>query len=266
MTDKILELEQEIEDLQLQLSTAIEHGDSVDEQLLKMNEQLKSEISERQKAERTLQKLTNIIRQEKDDLEILVEAVTDHSDRLDEQWLTQYEKMQSQALTDSLTMIPNRRYFNQHLTHEWFYATRKQQEIALIMIDIDHFKQFNDTYGHLGGDECLKKVAQALLIACHRKNDFVARYGGEEFAVIINHTDVDGVQKVAKKILKEIENLNIEHKTSLTSDYLTVSLGAAITIPKQGVEETEFISRADHLLYGAKRNGRNRYEIDYITM
>jgi len=257
----ITELEQEISDLKIELITAIEHGDSIDDQLMQINDQLLKEIQERHKAEKALQKLTDIIQQEKQDLELLVETVTDHSDRLDLQWLDQYQTVQDLALTDGLTNIANRRHFNDFLHKEWHRAIRHGYSIALIMIDIDHFKLYNDTYGHPQGDLCLEQVAGVLKKVCKRNTDFVARYGGEEFAIIISDTAPQNAKQVADQVHQEIASLKIEHSSSLTSDQVTISLGLAVTQPRAHSDEQQFISFADHLLYGAKRNGRNRTEM-----
>jgi diguanylate cyclase (GGDEF)-like protein len=197
--------------------------------------------------------------QEKDDLEILVEAISDHSEQLNDELMEKVEVAQRDALTDALTAVPNRRFFDQHLDMEWSRSTRIKSVISLIMIDIDHFKHYNDYYGHLQGDECLKQVAQIINNACHRETDFLARYGGEEFAVIISDTEYLGVLNVAQRIVKEVHDAKIPHATSPVSRYVTVSLGCFSKIPMAGEISLDFIRQSDALLYQAKEKGRNQF-------
>ena len=160
---------------------------------------------------------------------------------------------------DGLTGIPNRRFFDQFLSQLWSLAARNGEPIALIMCDIDFFKAYNDTYGHLQGDECLKKVATALKNSLKRQVDFVARYGGEEFVVVLSNTDVDGATKVAETLRANVENLAILHRLSSITPTITISLGVAIGYANSTVLPQTLIEAADNALYQAKRAGRNRY-------
>ncbi len=139
--------------------------------------------------------------------------------------------LQKLSIEDSLTLISNRRFFDDFLHYEWKRATREKYPLSLIMIDIDYFKPFNDIYGHQPGDECLKKVAQAIKGVLHRPADTVSRYGGEEFAVVLPETEKQGALKIAEEIRNEIENLKIEHSGNTVSSYITVSIGVETVIP-----------------------------------
>lgn len=168
------------------------------------------------------------------------------------------EELRHLANSDGLTSVGNRRSFQEFLTKEWHRAIRSKTEISLILLDIDYFKLFNDTYGHQAGDECLKKVAEAVKKATHRPTDFVARFGGEEFAVILGGTDAEGAFSVAERILENIKELNISHAASKNCIRLTVSVGVATTFADFETPETELIKLADKSLYEAKANGRNQ--------
>lgn len=168
------------------------------------------------------------------------------------------EELRHLANSDGLTLVGNRRSFQEFLSNEWQRAVRSKTEISLILLDIDHFKLFNDTYGHHAGDECLKKVAAALRRTIHRPTDFVARFGGEEFAIILGGTNAEGAFSVAERILENVKDLNISHTTSKTCAQLTVSVGVATTFADLETSESELIKSADKALYEAKENGRNQ--------
>ena len=159
--------------------------------------------------------------------------------------------------TDSLTGIPNRYCWETVLKRDWKKSTRTSQSISLIMIDIDFFKLFNDTYGHLQGDICLKKVGQEIKKNLRRSTDLVARYGGEEFVVLLPNTDKSGAMFVAESIRIEVNGLKIIHGASIVDKYITISLGVTTTIPTISSHSNEFISKADQALYSAKKEGRN---------
>ena len=170
------------------------------------------------------------------------------------------------ANSDGLTRIGNRRRFEQFLSDEWHRAVRFKTEISLVLLDIDHFKLFNDTYGHQSGDECLQKVAEALAATINRPTDLVARFGGEEFAIILGGTNAEGALNIAERALENIAKLKIPHSGSETCEYLTVSLGVATTFAKFDMTEAELIKTADKALYRAKENGRNQIvSYDYLT-
>lgn len=160
---------------------------------------------------------------------------------------------------DGLTGIPNRRRFDEFLENEWKRSKRYQLSLSLLMIDIDYFKQYNDTYGHLKGDECLKTVAKVLTGTIKRAVDLVSRFGGEEFACILADTRYHDALNVASKIQKRIKDLCIAHSNSEADAYLTISIGVATMRPAERDENPlVLIQAADRLLYAAKSEGRNR--------
>jgi two-component system cell cycle response regulator len=171
------------------------------------------------------------------------------------------QKLQELASIDSLTQIPNRRSFDEVLEREWQRLEREQAPLSLILCDIDFFKNYNDTYGHQSGDECLKKVAQILHQVAQRPGDLAARYGGEEFAVVLPNTDSAGAVYIAETILSSIRTKNLIHESSKISSYLTLSLGIATIIPQDSSSLKWLIAKADEALYRAKQTGRDRYII-----
>lgn len=159
---------------------------------------------------------------------------------------------------DGLTQIANRSRFDSYLDLEWKIMIRNRTFISLIMCDIDFFKLYNDTYGHVAGDECLQKIAKAIESSLNRPSDLAARYGGEEFAVILPGTVALGAIHVAERIRSSIQDVNIPHAASAVSQYVSLSLGVACVIPVQNSQPASLIKVADKALYEAKRNGRNR--------
>lgn len=166
----------------------------------------------------------------------------------------------SQALLDGLTGIPNRRRFDTVLKQEWQRAKRTGSKLSLLMIDIDHFKLYNDHYGHLAGDDCLRAVARAMSQTMQRGGDTVARYGGEEFACILADTSETGAAAVADRILKSIVDLQLPHGTSPVAPILTVSIGGYTAHPETDTEIDQdlLVKYADENLYRAKQAGRNQ--------
>jgi two-component system chemotaxis family response regulator WspR len=159
---------------------------------------------------------------------------------------------------DGLTGLANRRRFDEKLLEEIKRGSREKTELSLIMIDIDFFKPFNDTYGHQGGDDCLKKVANALgKIAC-RNSDLAARYGGEEFAIVLPLTNESGSLSIGERLRAGIENLKIPHEASQVESTVTISLGCATLIPDKDTTPEMLIEMADKALYNAKDSGRNK--------
>jgi diguanylate cyclase (GGDEF)-like protein len=165
---------------------------------------------------------------------------------------------------DSLTGIPNRRAFDEQFDREWRRAIRAQEPLAAAMIDIDHFKEYNDTYGHPAGDSCLRQVAGILAEGLNRGGDFVARYGGEEFICLFIGADVRGVEAVGEKLRAAIEALRIPHATSPVSPWVTVSVGSAICQPTSEILPVTLVEAADAQLFLAKRSGRNR--VNQVTV
>lgn len=167
-------------------------------------------------------------------------------------------ELEKLAVHDGLTGIINRRGFDDKLSLEWNRSQRDQQSLALLMIDVDHFKRYNDTYGHQAGDECLKAVARVLAQVAYRPADQAARYGGEEFAVILPAIDIHGAHTVATRILQGIANLNIPHIGNESVGVVTASIGIVAMVPEGVMTHTELIRLADTALYQAKQTGRNR--------
>lgn len=159
---------------------------------------------------------------------------------------------------DGLTGLGNRRYFEQRLQEEWSRAIRKQCPISILFIDIDYFKRYNDHYGHLQGDDCLRRVAEAIQHAVKRDVDVAARYGGEEFIIMLPETDLSGAEQVARELQQAIRKLHIEHKDSNVEPFVTLSIGIASHIPRFPEKAEELLHSADMALYQAKNRGRNR--------
>ncbi len=163
------------------------------------------------------------------------------------------------AESDGLTGAPNRRFFDKMLQREWRRAARNTKPLTLLMIDIDHFKLYNDNYGHLEGDKCLKQISQAMNEVLFRPGDFLARYGGEEFAVVLPETDIDGAVHIAEELADSIASLALPHAYSPVSTYVTISIGIAAVIPAKNKEPENLINLADQALYQAKNQGRNKW-------
>ncbi len=159
---------------------------------------------------------------------------------------------------DALTQVANRRRFDEALNVAWRHAARQQEPLALIMVDVDHFKPYNDHYGHPAGDECLRRVAAALDGEVRRAGDLLARYGGEEFACIMPAVDLDGARTVARRMCLAVRELKVPHEHPAVGGELSISVGVAAVIPS-GTQGAEVLVReADQQLYEAKRGGRNR--------
>lgn len=168
--------------------------------------------------------------------------------------------LENLAATDGLTGVPNRRHFDQALEREWRSAIRRKTELSLILIDIDYFKVYNDHYGHLKGDECLRTVGQTLMAGPRRPSELLARYGGEEFACFLPDTDLAGATHVARELLESVRALKIPHSGSQVADHVTLSLGVACMAPAVGEPPSLLIERADVQLYNAKKSGRNQVQ------
>jgi diguanylate cyclase (GGDEF)-like protein len=162
------------------------------------------------------------------------------------------------ARLDGLTGAANRRTFDELLLREWRRQARTRQILSVIMIDVDHFKQFNDTYGHGAGDECLKQITRTAEGTLQRPADLIARYGGEEFVALLPDTGLDGAMAVAEGIRAAVAALGLPHAGSKVAPHVTVSLGVACVVPETDVEPAMLLEAADAQLYAAKREGRNR--------
>ena len=174
---------------------------------------------------------------------------------------TANQKLQELAISDGLTGVANRRYFDLVLENEWKRLTREQQPLSLILCDIDHFKAYNDTYGHQQGDRCLQQVSQLLQKYTRRSTDLVARYGGEEFAIILPNTDANGALFIANKIEQQLARQKLPHRKSSVSQYVSCSMGISTMIPNAQQSIINLIKSADSLLYQAKNLGRNQIAV-----
>jgi diguanylate cyclase (GGDEF)-like protein len=167
------------------------------------------------------------------------------------------KELEQASMTDSLTGVGNRRLFDRQLNHEWLVARRNGTVVSLLMIDVDHFKLYNDTYGHQDGDQCLQTIAEVISAQIKREADLVARYGGEEFAVILPDVALDGAQKVAERIRQAVDDLGIPNVEAAKAPWITVSVGYASMSPQSGQDCEEIVRCADQALYQAKKAGRN---------
>ena len=174
-------------------------------------------------------------------------------------------QLELQSATDGLTGIANRRRFDETLGTEWLRAARGGTVLSLLMVDIDHFKLFNDHYGHLAGDECLRRVAQVLASCVRRAGEILARYGGEEFVMLMPGSDLAQAQDMAQRCLHRIQQEAIPHGSSPTSDHVTLSIGIANVLPCASREPGSLVNAADTAMYRAKMVGRARYEVANIA-
>jgi diguanylate cyclase (GGDEF)-like protein len=172
----------------------------------------------------------------------------------------QADALRALSLTDALTGVANRRAFDQRLDGEWRRCARGAAPLALILVDIDHFKLYNDHYGHQAGDATLVQAASAMRRAAGRPQDLVARYGGEEFAMLLPQVNAQGAQRVADKLLAELEGMEIAHAAT-PGGRLTVSMGIAVLVPRDDGAPAELVQAADGQLYEAKAAGRNTYRL-----
>ena len=173
--------------------------------------------------------------------------------------LKQYRDcLELESMTDGLTGIPNRRYLQTFLDPLWGQSQRLQGPIAVILMDVDHFKAFNDHYGHLAGDDCLRAIAQTLIRLVQRKSDLFARFGGEEFICVLPATDLEAASRLAEQLRTAVEALAIPHAASVT-DHVTISLGLVSCVPAAEDRPEGLLEKADQALYAAKNQGRNRW-------
>lgn len=169
------------------------------------------------------------------------------------------DKLAALATSDGLTGLANRRHFDERLAEEWARAKRDGTPLSLLLIDVDHFKKFNDQYGHQAGDACLRSLARTLVAEVRRPADLSARYGGEEFALLLPNTEPDGCEQVGERIRKALCDLGMLHALNLPSKLVTVSLGGATNVPAEGASDcTALVAAADRALYAAKDKGRDR--------
>lgn len=171
------------------------------------------------------------------------------------------QALQRLAYLDGLTQIANRRRFDEQLMQEWQRMKRDQLPLSLILCDVDYFKQYNDTYGHQAGDDCLRNVAQAIAVSARRPPDLAARYGGEEFVVLLPNTSIAGALDVAKAIQTCIKDLQLPHRRSEASQHVTASFGVASLVPNAETTPEQLLAKVDQALYQAKIEGRDRISI-----
>lgn len=174
------------------------------------------------------------------------------------QSVRQRRLLEQMAMLDSLTGIPNRRRFNEVFEQEWRRCMRDGAPLSLIVVDVDHFKAFNDTYGHAAGDDVLRRIAATLQTSLRRPGDFVARYGGEEFVMLLPGIDSEGARILCEHTRADVESERIAHAVSDVAPWITISLGGATRVPRDITPNPELFSLADSCLYVAKNNGRNR--------
>ena len=203
--------------------------------------------------------VVHVVRNEDGSPDSLVGFMFDISERkqIEDQLLRLQKEFEELSYKDGLTGVANRRMFDSVLESEWVNARRCNQPLSVIMLDIDYFKQYNDHYGHIQGDDCLKQVAQVLSGAATRSRDFFARYGGEEFVMVLPETDADAAHKIAERCRNLIFKAQIPHEKSDVSQILTISLGVGTIIPTHKDDAKDFIHSVDRQLYSAKKRGRN---------
>lgn len=173
-------------------------------------------------------------------------------------YIWQRKQLEQDAFIDGLTGIPNRRRFDQTMDMEWRRASRHGARLSVAMVDIDYFKQYNDTYGHGAGDEALRQIAKVMLQIVNRSGELVARYGGEEFVVLLPDIERDEAVRIAERIRYGVETLGLRHETSGVAPFVTISVGGASIMPLMNATVAELLELADNQLYLAKREGRNQ--------
>jgi diguanylate cyclase (GGDEF)-like protein/PAS domain S-box-containing protein len=203
--------------------------------------------------------VVHVVRNEDGTVNSLIGFMFDISERKkpEERLLSLQKELEDLSFKDGLTGVANRRMFDSIMELEWENARRNNQPLSLIMIDIDYFKQYNDHYGHLQGDECLKRVASALGSAATRARDAFARFGGEEFVLVLPETDETSAYKIAERCRSLIFKEQIPHEKSQTGQLLTISMGVGTITPMHKDEAMAFIEAVDQRLYQAKQKGRN---------
>ncbi len=203
--------------------------------------------------------VVHVVRNDAGEVDALVGFMFDISERkkTEEQLVILQKELEALSFKDGLTGVANRRMFDSILEVEWAHARRNNQPLSVIMLDIDYFKQYNDCYGHIEGDACLKRVAQTLNSAATRARDLFARFGGEEFVLVLPGTDEGSAAKIAERCRSLIFKEQIPHAQSPVSQILTVSLGVGTIIPSHQDDPLVFIEAVDRRLYQAKQHGRN---------
>ncbi|WP_020589204.1 diguanylate cyclase [Desulfobacter curvatus] len=230
-----------IEGRELALEMRIQELQQANEKIDEYSKTLKLRVEERTEELRRKNKALTLEIEKKEEIQKALEMAN--------------EKLILISNQDGLTGLANRRRFDDYLNREWSAHKRIKKEFALILCDVDHFKYYNDTYGHRAGDDCLKRIARALGGCMRRPRDMAARYGGEEFAAILPETGLDGALQMAENIRSRVEALNILHESSKICDHVTISLGVSVVTPTLDLTEKDLIEMADLSLYEAKETG-----------
>lgn len=204
--------------------------------------------------------VVHVVRNAEGGVEALIGFMFDITERknTEQKLIVLQKELEELSFKDALTGVYNRRMFDSVIDVEWANAKRNHQPLSLLMLDIDYFKQYNDHYGHIHGDECLKRVAKALSSVGTRSRDFFARFGGEEFIIVLPETDATAANMIAERCRSLIFKAQIPHEKSLVSQMLTVSIGVSTIIPTHSDQPIDFIAAVDRQLYQAKEKGRNR--------
>ena len=204
--------------------------------------------------------VVHVVRDAEGNVQALVGFMFDITERKksEEKLLALQQELEDLSFRDGLTGVNNRRKFDAVLQREWQEARRNVQPLSLLLFDVDFFKNYNDHYGHVEGDECLKRVAQALAGATHRPADFLARYGGEEFVLLLPASDAPAARAVAERCRQAVFKAQIPHAASSVGQLLTVSIGAGTLVPAERDDPVRFLDEVDRRLYRAKHLGRNR--------
>ena len=204
--------------------------------------------------------VVHVVRNEKGVVEALVGFMFDISERkrTEDRLLIMQRELEDLSFKDGLTGLINRRRFDALVQTEWGAARRTKQPLSLLMIDIDFFKQYNDRYGHVRGDDCLKRITETLRAGASRPRDFLARYGGEEFVLVLPDTGAKGAEHIAARCCEAVANQAIEHGASTVAPHVTISIGVGTIVPSADDNPVQFIEAVDKRLYRAKQTGRNR--------
>jgi diguanylate cyclase (GGDEF)-like protein len=203
------------------------------------------------------QRLDSKLRNELGELSRDIDALVQHVHVHQQQLQAQTREMQALSFQDGLTGLANRRRFDQALTDNWAHAQRTRTPLALIMLDVDYFKNYNDHYGHQKGDEALKQLAAIIRRVVVRQSDLAARYGGEEFAILLPDTAEASAKKIAERIQTELATAALPHNYSAVARFLTASIGVATITPGPTQSSRELVHDADAAMYSAKATGRN---------
>lgn len=211
--------------------------------------------------------VVHVVRDAQGEVEALVGFMFDISERkkTEHELAALQRRLEEYSFQDGLTGVANRRMFDSVLDENWRAAVRHRSPLSVILLDIDHFKQYNDLHGHLQGDECLKRIAALLASAVKRPRDFVARFGGEEFVLVLPETDAEAAQQVAERCRSLLAQAQIPFGGDDANPYVTVSMGVGTLVPAHEDTIKDFLNRVDRRLYQAKHNGRDRIEGEKVA-